>query len=73
MRRLHDQLVVCCCIFFYFYFFKYVGVQNKIRGGNYRKSQPVRLVSALGLLLSADGAPAIFELGGNLGKFGMQE
>lgn len=50
-----------------------MGVQNKIRGGNYRKSQPVRLVSALGLLLSADGAPAIFELGGNLGKFGMQE
>lgn len=67
------SLLFAVVFFLFFIFFKYVGVQNKIRGGNYRKSQPVRLVSALGLLLSADGAPAIFELGGNLGKFGMQE
>lgn len=67
------SLLFAVVFFLFFFFFKYVGVQNKIRGGNYRKSQPVRLVSALGLLLSADGAPAIFELGGNLGKFGMQE
>lgn len=67
------SLLFAVVFYFYLFFFKYVGVQNKIRGGNYRKSQPVRLVSALGLLLSADGAPAIFELGGNLGKFGMQE
>lgn len=67
------SLLFAVVFFLLFFIFKYVGVQNKIRGGNYRKSQPVRLVSALGLLLSADGAPAIFELGGNLGKFGMQE
>lgn len=67
------SLLFAVVFYFIFFFLKYVGVQNKIRGGNYRKSQPVRLVSALGLLLSADGAPAIFELGGNLGKFGMQE
>lgn len=67
------SLLFAVVFYFFFFFLKYVGVQNKIRGGNYRKSQPVRLVSALGLLLSADGAPAIFELGGNLGKFGMQE
>lgn len=67
------SLLFAVVFIYLFFFFKYVGVQNKIRGGNYRKSQPVRLVSALGLLLSADGAPAIFELGGNLGKFGMQE